>query len=71
MITTEIFYYGINKYFNEIQAGIDEGQFCAPRSGWNQADAVRLRVGEAGVDHRRIDPAVDPVLHDQVRADIG
>ena len=31
MITTEIFYYGINKYFNEIQAGLDEGKNAEER----------------------------------------
>ena len=31
MITTEIFYYGINKYFNEIQAGIDGGKNAEER----------------------------------------
>ena len=31
MITTEIFHYGSNKYFNEIQAGIDEGKNAEER----------------------------------------
>ncbi len=31
MITTEIFHYGTNKYFNEIQTGIDEGKNAEER----------------------------------------
>jgi hypothetical protein len=31
MITTEIFHYGTNKYFNEIQAGVESGKNAEER----------------------------------------
>ena len=47
MITTEIFYYGINKYFNEIQAGLDEGKNAEERLKIFVDRAIAI-IGEHG-----------------------